>query len=48
MQASTTSHRRRRPRTVTLLLAALPLGLLGSGALVWQASYAAFSSTTVN
>ncbi|MCW2539141.1 MAG: hypothetical protein JWN95_866 [Frankiales bacterium] len=36
-------------RTGRLLFAAgVPLGLLGAGALVWQASYAAFSSTTVN
>lgn len=35
------------PRVLAALLA-VPLGLLGSGALVWQASYAAFTAQTVN
>jgi hypothetical protein len=45
--------RHRRPRrtvapSVLLLALALPLGLLGSGAMVWRSSYAAFSGTTAN
>lgn len=31
-----------------MVTAALPVGLLASGALVWQSSYAAFSATTSN
>lgn len=37
----------RLPR-VLLALLAVPLGLIGSGAMVWQASYAAFTAQTVN
>ncbi|TMM38297.1 MAG: hypothetical protein E6F99_09720 [Actinobacteria bacterium] len=33
---------------LALLLAAIPIGLLGSGLFVWQASYSAFSDTTTN
>ncbi len=32
----------------TMLAAAVPVGMVVSGALVWQSSYAAFSDTTVN
>ncbi len=32
----------------TLLAAAVPVGMVVSGALVWQSSYAAFSSSTAN
>jgi predicted ribosomally synthesized peptide with SipW-like signal peptide len=35
-------------RSGKILAAAVPLGMLASGALIWQASYAAFSSTTTN
>jgi hypothetical protein len=35
-------------RTQKVLAAAVPLGVLASGVLVWQASYAAFSATTTN
>lgn len=38
----------RRSRAVGLTAAALALGMLGSGFLVWQGSEAAFSSTTSN
>lgn len=34
------------PRRRLLAAAALPLGILASGALVWQASFAAFTATT--
>jgi hypothetical protein len=40
-------ERRRGPRTRTLLLLALPIALVLSAALVWQASYATFSTTDV-
>src|SRR5437764_9711898 len=33
---------------LALLLAAIPIGLLGSGLFVWQASYSAFTATTTN
>ncbi len=32
----------------TLLAAAVPVGMVVSGALVWQSSYAAFTSSTAN
>jgi hypothetical protein len=35
-------------RTSKVLAATVPLGIIASGVLVWQASYAAFSSTTAN
>lgn len=35
-------------RTSKVLAATVPLGIIASGVLVWQASYAAFSSTTTN
>ena len=39
-------RRRRTRRGRLLVLAGVPFGLLGSGLLVWQASYAAFTGTT--
>ena len=41
-------RRRRTRRGRLLVLAGVPFGLLGSGLLVWQASYAAFTGTTTN
>lgn len=38
----------RRPGGVAVVASAVVVGLIGSGALVWHASYAAFSSTTSN
>lgn len=35
-------------RTSKVLAATVPLGIIASGVLVWQASYAAFSDTTTN
>lgn len=35
-------------RTSKVLAATVPLGIIASGVLVWQASYAAFSATTTN
>jgi hypothetical protein len=35
-------------RSGKVLAAAVPLGMLASGVLIWQASYAAFSATTTN
>jgi hypothetical protein len=35
-------------RTSKVLAATVPLGIIASGVLVWQASYAAFSATTSN
>jgi hypothetical protein len=35
-------------RTAKVLAVAVPLGIVASGALVWQASFAAFSATTAN
>jgi len=35
-------------RTSKVLAATVPLGIIASGVLVWQASYAAFSATTAN
>lgn len=39
---------RRGPRTRTLLLIALPIALILSAVIIWQASYATFSRTTDN
>lgn len=38
----------RRPGGIAVIAFAVVLGLIGSGILVWHASYAAFSSTTTN
>lgn len=38
----------RRPGGIVVIALAVVLGLIGSGVLVWHASYAAFSSTTSN
>src|SRR5947209_19250226 len=35
-------------RSGKVLAAAVPLGVLASGVLIWQSSYAAFSGTTTN
>src|ERR1700712_4334228 len=35
-------------RSAKLLAATVPLGIVASGVLVWQSSYAAFSATTTN
>lgn len=39
-------ERRRGPRTRTLLLLALPIALVLSAGIIWQASYATFNATT--
>ena len=42
------SRRARARRGRLLVMAGIPLGMIGSAALVWQASYAAFSGKTEN
>lgn len=44
--ANSTRHRARRASRSKLAMIGLPLGLVASGALVWQASYSAFTATT--